>query len=278
MDVQFLTVPIDASEGRLTEEGVDPGAPEGNFDENMDDIGPGNTHSAPESLRTFILSSLDIIQPLLSFCTHIIQTPDTRSSIIILRVLKSISRDVNTSQTEIGAATREYLCTEVLRATISSFHDQRFIDVQRDLVTLIVTLYLLYSAQSPSPRAILLSLPGVTDAKLADVHKAIFAATAVRQSRALMSNLLEGVRGMSISEQGQISSSKPPPLDADDLHTEADQQRRRKNKGKAKMMSSSSVVDEGGTATGAGAGAEQEKTSSKSRRKSLDLTGMADLF
>ncbi|KAI9823504.1 MAG: hypothetical protein M1826_007716 [Phylliscum demangeonii] len=233
--------------------------------EDMDDVDLVDPNAPPparpqpeaaESSRDFVLSCVGILEPFLSFCAHILQVPDTRCCGTMLQVLKSITRDVGRNSTrtstspaeqDITIATREYLCGDILRAAITSFHDGRLVDVQHDLSTFIVMVYMLFSPLTPTPGMVLLSISGVTEHKLKDVHAALFAprgstssttasagmmapaaaatiaspsqaasqqltmlaaatqaALADRRKRALMERLLEGVRGVSLSEQGSV--------------------------------------------------------------------------
>ncbi|KAI9791463.1 MAG: hypothetical protein M1816_003807 [Peltula sp. TS41687] len=239
-----------------------------------------STAPPPESLRAFILSSVDILQQLLSFCIHIIRTPDTRCCSMILRVLRSLSRDVCSSNTELAIAAREYLCTDGITAAVTSFHDTRFVDVQREIVTFIATLYLSCATQTPTPRLLLASLPGVTEESMETTHQALFSSTATRQSRALMSSLLEGVRGMSIAEQGKVAVDLPSSGDAPaekkgSTSAKKEKVQRYRNKtsslaARAAGLPTETMSDD---LTQAGRGDADDDG-----RRSPDLTGVGELF
>ncbi len=225
------------------------------------------------SMRAFVLSSVDILRPLMTFCTHVIQVPDSRCCAITVRVLKSICGDF-VGDSELAVAMREYMSGDVLRAAITSFHDGRFVDVQRDLITLIVSIYMTYSRSSSTARNNLMALPGVTAAKMEAVNKRLFETASNRHLRGLMMGLLEDVRGMSITEQGKVV---PPPR-----ATPTSDQDSVAAPGRPVKARRTRVAGRGG-----GGGGSTNDTghpfmnvdpSEAAGRKSPDLSGMADMF
>ncbi|KAI9772013.1 MAG: hypothetical protein M1840_001301 [Geoglossum simile] len=158
----------------------------------------------PQSMRDFILSSDNILEPLILFCTHTLRLRDHRCCSVIIRVFRSIVSKFSENRPDI----REFICNEVLKASITSLHEDYFVELQRDLAQLIATIFILYSPHSNTPRHILLSLPGIEERKFDQVAKQLFTVNSGRQQRALILDLLQGLRGQSIAEQGQIA--KPP--------------------------------------------------------------------
>ncbi|KAH0557069.1 hypothetical protein GP486_005144 [Trichoglossum hirsutum] len=157
-----------------------------------------------QPMRDFILSSDAILEPLILFCTHALRLRDQRCCSVIIRVFRSIVPKFSENRPDI----REFICNEVLKASITSLHEDYFVELQRELAQLIATIFILYSPHSNTPRHILLSLPGVEERKLDLVAKQLFAVNSGRQQRALILDLLQGLRGQSIAEQGQIT--RPP--------------------------------------------------------------------
>ena len=182
--------------------------------------------SSPPSMRTFVLSNPQILEPLILFSTHALHMRDSRSCAILTRVLRSIipvfqdhrqhpQQQQSPHSSSAAAATaiaaaapqvREFISTEVLKACITSIHEPYFVDLQRDLAALIASILGLYAAATPTPRAVLLSLPGVGADQVDRALDRI-----VRQSkgdekfqRAVVLDLLEGLRGVSIHEQGRM--------------------------------------------------------------------------
>lgn len=166
---------------------------------------PQHTSEASDSLRHFVLSSPEIFEPVMLFCTHALRMRDTRCCSIITRVIRSILQDFappNNSPTTVTI--REFICTEVLKACITSVHESYFVDMQKDLAQLIASIWHLYGFCSSSPRSVILSLPGITEQKVAQTEAQLHRITSPRTQRALILELLEPLRGVSISEQGKI--------------------------------------------------------------------------
>ena len=134
---------------------------------------------------------------------------DTRSCSFITRVLRSLIPEfegTNPIETDV----REFISTEVLKACITSLHDPYFVDLQKDLAQLIASIVVAYNPRTETPKQILLSLPlmsadGVDRAirHLARSH------SNGRQQRAIVLDLLESLRGVSVSEQGKIAKPDP---------------------------------------------------------------------
>ncbi|KAI9376280.1 armadillo-type protein [Aspergillus egyptiacus] len=186
---------LDPQRGDPDEEPTDPSAP----------------HPPPalsDSIRHFVLSHPAIFEPVMLFCTHALRMRDTRCCSIITRVIRSILQDFappNNTQTVVTI--REFISSEVLKACITSVHEPYFVDMQKDLAQLIASIWVLYGASTPTPKAVILSLPGMTEQQVASTEAALVRSTSARQQRALVLDLLEGLRGVSIAEQGKILGS-----------------------------------------------------------------------
>lgn len=175
----------------------------------MDPTTPQPTPELSESLRHFVLSSPEIFEPVMLFCTHALRMRDTRCCSIITRVIRSILGDFappNDSPTTVTI--REFISTDVLKACITSVHESYFVDMQKDLAQLIASIWVLYGVASPTPRSVLLSLPGITEQKVAQTESSLQRCVSPRQQRALILELLEPLRGVSIAEQGKILGSR----------------------------------------------------------------------
>jgi exportin-5 len=170
---------------------------------------PSGPAALSDSIRHFVLSSPDIFEPVMLFCTHALRMRDTRCCSIITRVIRSILQDFappNNSPTIVTI--REFICSEVLMACITSVHEPYFVDMQKDLAQLIASIWALYGSTSPTPRSVILSLPGVTEDQVSITETTLARSTSLRQQRAHVLDLLEGVRGVSIAEQGKILNSR----------------------------------------------------------------------
>ncbi|KAI4127619.1 MAG: hypothetical protein LQ338_003114 [Usnochroma carphineum] len=161
------------------------------------------------NIRDFIIATPEILKPLILFCTHAIRMRDTRSCSLITRVLSSLVKEFD-SFAEIDTEVREFISTEVLKACITSLHDSYFVELQKDLAQLIASILLTYTPKTNTPREILLSLPSMPAEKVDRALQQLYKAHQnTRQQRAIVLNLLESLRGISISEQGKIAQQDP---------------------------------------------------------------------
>ncbi|KAK2612127.1 karyopherin [Conoideocrella luteorostrata] len=184
------------------------------------------------SLRKFCLTRQEIVEPLLVFCTHGIRMRDTRCCGMILRLFISlvpeflsvegqtqtrplvhvhdrrvISMNI-TVPAEIATVIREYIASDVLKACLTSFHEQYFVEVQKELASLIATIVVFYTPISATPRGILLSLPNVDPAELDRLGPYIAKPEAhTRQQRAIILEVLKDLKGVSVSEMGKLAKT-----------------------------------------------------------------------
>ena len=158
------------------------------------------------SLRTVVLSSPNILEPFIVFSAHALRYPDSRSCSIVSRALHSVLPHFVTSDAP-APQVREYICTEVLKAAITSLNEPYFVDVQKDLAALIAGIVATYAQLTSTARDVLLSLPDMTEQKVDSAAAKLLKTTSERQQRALVLDLLEGVRGVSIHEAGKIGIS-----------------------------------------------------------------------
>ncbi|EHK23256.1 uncharacterized protein TRIVIDRAFT_147266 [Trichoderma virens Gv29-8] len=186
-----------------------------------------NSGEAYPSLRKFCLSHQEIIEPLLLFCMHGIRMRDIRCCGMLLRLFISLvpefagqgsKRSQTTSDgngvpvdatpipSEIATAVREYISSDVMRACITSFHEPYFVDVQKELASLIATIVVYYSTITSTPTDVLMALPNVNPAELERL-KAYVAkpGSHTRQQRAIVLEFLKDLKGVSVSEMGKLN-------------------------------------------------------------------------
>ena len=203
---------------------------------NSDDL--NSTKSPTSSMRDFLFSELSILEPLLLFCAHALTYRDTRTNTIVTRTLRSVVPHFATPESRDDAtstAIREFIGSEVLSAAINSLHDGYFADVQKDIAGLIATIWIAYGlpthvlmvidedgvqvqpAQERPPltqtvRNLLLSLPGMTEQRVDGVAAKLSTTGGVtgsnRQQRGLVLGLMEGLRGVRISELGKYERNE----------------------------------------------------------------------
>ena len=159
-------------------------------------------------LSDFIVSDPSMLEPLLLFCTHTLEIPDTRCCLIICKVFKGVIPRF-TSDTGAAPQVREFISSNVLKAGITSLNEPYFADIQGDLAMLIAQIMVTYVPLTATPREVLLSLPNMDPRKVDDCFARISKAGKDRQRRALVLDLLEGIRGVRISEAGKIISKAP---------------------------------------------------------------------
>jgi exportin-5 len=163
-------------------------------------------------MRDYVLSTPSVLKPVILFCTHALRMRDTRSCTLIIRVLRSIIPDF-AGPSDVANEVREFISIEVLKACITSLHDPYFVDLQKDLASLIGSIIFTYLPRTQTPQQILLSLPSMTTEKVDRAVKEVYnAANNPRHQRALVLNLLEDLRSVSISEQGKIPKADPRKL------------------------------------------------------------------
>ncbi|GAB7356132.1 hypothetical protein MBLNU459_g6730t1 [Dothideomycetes sp. NU459] len=154
-------------------------------------------------VRNLVLSDPSILELLILFCTHTLRMRDSRCCTTICRVLRSIIPIFNNTLPP-SPQVREFISTEVLKACITSLNEPYFVDVQRDLATLIAQILHLYTDKSDTARDVLCSLPDMQEQRVEKTLHRIREATSERTQRLLVLDLLEGVRGVSIHEAGKI--------------------------------------------------------------------------
>jgi exportin-5 len=184
-------------------------------DPDINESDPSATQPTPalsDSIRHFVLSSPEIFEPVMLFCTHALRMRDTRCCSIITRVIRSILQDFAPNPANEDTATirtiREFICSDVLKACITSVHESYFVDMQKDFAQLIASIWILYGACSETPRAIFLSLPGITPEKITETEAQLHRSTSPRQQRAWVLEFLESLRGVSVAEQGKLMGSR----------------------------------------------------------------------
>jgi exportin-5 len=152
----------------------------------------------------FILSSPTVLEPILLFCTSTIRVRDTRSVVMIVRVLRTLL-----SRFKEKSPIRDYFCNDILKASITSLHEPYFVDCQKELASLIAGIVHL---DDDIPRSIILSLPGMGDPGRVDRKLAKLKAVNrqdERMQRSIVLDLLSSIKGVSIHEQGKIQRSAP---------------------------------------------------------------------
>jgi exportin-5 len=183
-----------------------------------------------QTLREFVLSNVQFLEKLMTFVTHAITFKDTKSSYTMLSAVQRLVVDFASDHLLTGdhsVAIREFISTTLLMAAITCLHDGYYADHQQYFAQLIATIWLSYGlpshvpateetpaherpALTTKPREVILSLPGMTEARVdeaaAQLLKEGGGGTRSKKLRAIILSLLEGVRGVRVSELGKIDT------------------------------------------------------------------------
>ncbi|KAK0610469.1 armadillo-type protein [Bombardia bombarda] len=182
------------------------------------------------SLRRFCLMNDNIAEPLLVFGSHAIRMHDGRCCGVVLRVFRSIIPEFREQQSgpKDGAAAgtvtrpdenfpipegtsssiREFISSQVMQSAVSSLHDPYFVESQKELGALIAAILVYYNSLTPTPRNILLSLPGIKPQAVDQAIGQLLAGSgSSRTQRGVVLELLRDLKGVSISEMGRLSKS-----------------------------------------------------------------------
>jgi exportin-5 len=130
---------------------------------------------------------------------------------IFRHIIPQFASPNHTSITEVVAAqVGDFICTEVLKACISSLNEPYFVDMQKDLAMLITQIIVLYSPRSQRPREVIASLPSMDPNAVDSTIRTLLSqpAKSERSQRSMVLQLLERVRGVSIHEAGKIDRGK----------------------------------------------------------------------
>jgi exportin-5 len=189
---------------------------------------------AQPTMRDFVLASTELLEKLLVFLTHALAFKDTKTSKTALNTIQRLIPDYATDRYLRGdavIAAREYLSKNMLEVAITCLHDSYFADDQQHYAHLIATIWLCYGLpthhpategkpahENPpltnTPRSVLLSLSGITESKVDNAATLLLRETGggstnvPKKTRAMILSLLEGVRGVRVSELGKIDTKQ----------------------------------------------------------------------
>ena len=186
-----------------------------------------------QTMREFLLANVQILEKLLIFITHAIAFKDMKSNYTILMAVQRLVPDFMTEQflpSDQAAVVREYISTEMLKSAITCLHNGYFADQQQYYAQLIATIWLSYGlpmhvpaaegapahdrpALTSTPRDVILSLPGMTEGNVDKASEQLLkegtsGGSRSKKLRAIILTLLEGVRGVRISELGKIDTKQ----------------------------------------------------------------------
>ena len=150
-----------------------------------------------------ITTTVAILEPVLVFSASALRVRDFHSVKSICLLL----HDRLIPLYREPSAVHDYICNEILKAAISSLHEPYFVELQRDLASLIVQIITLDADISGT---VISSLPGLSEQpqRVATAIERVRGCGSEKVGRALVLELLEQIRGVSIHEMGRIGGPK----------------------------------------------------------------------
>ncbi|XXH01122.1 phosphatidylinositol 4,5-bisphosphate-binding protein [Hypoxylon texense] len=185
------------------------------------------------TLRQFCLTDPSIVEPLLIFCTHALRWHDSRCCSVVLKVFRSMILDFATAElnellppdqkqkppdgatipSSTAAAVREYICSDVMKACITSINEPYFVELQKEFAYFIATILLAYRAHTATARNVLVSLPNMKETEVDNAIEYMCRKGATpRVQRTVILQLLGDLKGVSVSEMGKLSKSIGVPM------------------------------------------------------------------
>lgn len=168
-----------------------------------------------------VLASEPLLGQILMFLTACLRMRDTRANNL---TILSLNRFLPFFRKPSEA--RSYICDSVLKAAITSFNEQYFVDCQTKLAGLIAQII---SLDEETTRTVIISLPGLDVGKVDRRLGRLREARSTHQGAAVVLEMLQGLRGVSIHELGRIGGA----------------QKVKKKKGGLEEMGMSGVVTDG---------------------------------
>lgn len=182
------------------------------LDEKAQLNGSAGGHDPGHTARSFILRTPSILKPLILFCTHALRMRDTRACSMIIKVLRTLVPEF-ASSSPIASDVREFISTEVLKASITSLNESYFVELQKDFAQLIASILAIYAPHTPTPKEVLLSLPGMQEDQVERAIRHLHQSQSnPKQQRATVLHLLQGFRGVGVSELGRLPRPDPKKL------------------------------------------------------------------
>jgi exportin-5 len=112
------------------------------------------------------------------------------------------------AENQTTVAIRDFISMDILQACITSFHEPYFVELQKDLASLIAAILVNYSPITSKPREVIMSLPNINPAGLERLTPYMAKpGVHTRQQRAIVQDLLKDLKGVSVSEMGKLPKS-----------------------------------------------------------------------
>ncbi|KAF2148856.1 hypothetical protein K461DRAFT_232319 [Myriangium duriaei CBS 260.36] len=165
---------------------------------------------AGESLKTAILTSPEMASPVLEFLIASLRMRDSRCVAIATQIFRSFipfiaqEQEQNPALAEMMTAIQYKLSTDALQTAITSLNEPHFVDIHKDLAWLIASIIHNCSGGDDIPARVLASLQGMEPDRVRIAVDDIRNSKREREQRGIVLELLEGIRGVRISEMGKV--------------------------------------------------------------------------
>ncbi|KIV99830.1 uncharacterized protein PV09_08500 [Verruconis gallopava] len=179
------------------------------------DIDPSVSHSDPgQETRMYrtILASPQLLGQMLMFLTSALRMRDQRSvNVVVLTLNRLLPFFKKPSEV------RDYICDAVLKNAIQSFNEGYFTESQTKLAGLIAQII---SLDENATKAVILSLPNMDPEKVQRRFERLRQTKSPTQGAAIVLEMLQGLRGVSIHELGKITAAPRRKASRDKLKME----------------------------------------------------------
>jgi exportin-5 len=163
---------------------------------------PGLDDIVSESFFNVITTNPTVLEPVILFMNSALRVRDTQSVGCVISALRGLLPVF-----EHAGPPHEYLCNDILKSVITSLHEPYYVDLQKDLAGFIVRIIHVDAELSAK---VISSLPGLSQQpeKVMNAITRVRASPSEKVARAVVLDLLEQIRGVSIHEMGRIGGPK----------------------------------------------------------------------
>lgn len=165
-------------------------------------------HNEEQSFRAAFLTNQECSQSVVDFLVASLRMRDSRCVTIATQIFRSIIPFVMHQQdpdlADLMSVIRYRIAADALQTAIMSLNEPHFVDIHKDLAALIASIIHHMAPHDGLPLRILESLQGIDPVRVQHAVDGIIKSKREREQRAIVLDLLEGIRGIRISEMGKV--------------------------------------------------------------------------
>ena len=165
-------------------------------------------HDPRLTLQWIILTHPECAQEVLAFVIESLRMRDSRCVGITTQILRLIvpfaTKQQDPAVVDLMSAIRHKLATDALQTAIMSLNEPHFVDIHKELAATIASIIHHCGAIDDTPMRVLESLQGMDPERLRHSVERILKMKKERDQRAIVLDLLAGIRGVRISELGKV--------------------------------------------------------------------------